>query len=337
MKVSSDHLVDLLTCAICVVLAFAAQQYYSLQREIDDYRLSDLNNTGRSDHDQEGLIFNRVPKVGSEMIWALIDQLAKVNQFNSFSDSMDVKNQRGGENNFMPQKATRENYVKILQENCTKPFSYVKHLNFLDLGEFGLPNPIYINFVRHPVDRVISWYYYKRTPWHLIKQKDNRTEMNSRVPPILELKQTFEECVLNKYHECVFRPGQGVFSSHFGGAHYSQIGFYCGHDMDCDEFGGRKGLNRAMQNVERHFAVVGVLEELDKSLEILENYVPRFFRDARKVHKSMHKAFQEKNKNIYKPKTPGYIKDVLMANFSVEIEFYEFCKQRLERQYLAMQ
>ena len=41
--------------------------------------------------------------------------------------------------------------------------------------------------------------------------------------------------------------------------------------------------------------------------------------------------------NIYKPKTPKYIREALAANFTLEIEFYEFCKHRLRQQILAME
>ena len=56
-----------------------------------------------------------------------------------------------------------------------------------------------------------------------------------------------------------------------------QISFYCGHEPECDEFGSEAALSIAKRNVEKYFAVVGVLELLDLSLEVLENYVPRFF------------------------------------------------------------
>ena len=35
-----------------------------------------------------------------------------------------------------------------------------------------------------------------------------------------------------------------------------------------------------MHNVEQHYAVVGVLEDLNKTLTVLEHYVPRFFKGA---------------------------------------------------------
>ena len=71
------------------------------------------------------------------------------------------------------------------------------------------------------------------------------------------------------------------------------------------------------------------------SLEILENFVPKYFHDARKIYKEMMKE-RHVNKNMFKPKTPSYIREVLLKNFTKEIEFYEFCKQRLLRQYLSI-
>lgn len=39
-------------------------------------------------------------------------------------------------------------------------------------------------------------------------------------------------------------------------------------------------MKRAKENVEKSYAVVGVLEELNKTLTVLEHYVPRFFKGA---------------------------------------------------------
>ena len=96
-----------------------------------------------------------------------------------------------------------------------------------------------------------------------------------------QLKRSFEDCYDSQHPECTYVPGQGIYTEAKGGSHYSQLAFYCGHGPECNEFEGEAALAMAKNNVEKYYAVVGVLEEMDKSLEVLENYVPRFFKDAR--------------------------------------------------------
>ena len=50
-------------------------------------------------------------------------------------------------------------------------------------------------------------------------------------------------------------------------------------------------MRKAKENVEKHYAVVGVLEELNKTLTVLEHYVPRFFKGALDVYWSEFTIF----------------------------------------------
>ena len=52
------------------------------------------------------------------------------------------------------------------------------------------------------------------------------------------------------------------------------------HDLYFRGFNTEIAMKKAMENVEKHYAVVGILEELNKTLTVLEHYVPRFFKGA---------------------------------------------------------
>ncbi len=51
-------------------------------------------------------------------------------------------------------------------------------------------------------------------------------------------------------------------------------------------FNTEVAMKKAMRNVEENYAVVGVLEELNKTLTVLEHYVPRFFKGAKEMYYS---------------------------------------------------
>ncbi len=119
-------------------------------------------------------------------------------------------------------------------------------------------------------------------------------------------------------------------------------------------FNTETAMKKAKENVEKHYAVVGVLEELNKTLTVLEHYVPRFFKGALNTYWSKYnfpplslqlmnnsfsdeiKVYSKINRNIYKPPVAETTKDIVRQNFTREIEFFEYCRQRLHKQYLAL-
>ena len=69
------RLVDLIACLAVILAGLTTQSYLSALSQLRAYREENLNVTGSLD--QEGLVFNRVPKVGSETIWSLIGKYTK--------------------------------------------------------------------------------------------------------------------------------------------------------------------------------------------------------------------------------------------------------------------
>ena len=62
------------------------------------------------------------------------------------------------------------------------------------------------------------------------------------------------------------------------------IAYLCGQESFCREVGSREALARAKTNVERAYPVVGVLEQLDATLEVFEARLPGFFHMARNLY-----------------------------------------------------
>ena len=80
---------------------------------------------------------------------------------------------------------------------------YVEHINWINFTEFGQPKPIYINLIRHPIEKVVSGYYYQRHPaifgYYLSQQP------NLAVPDKEWFDTSFNDCVKQaKIKDCNF-------------------------------------------------------------------------------------------------------------------------------------
>lgn len=101
-------------------------------------------------------------------------------------------------------------------------------------------------------------------------------------------------------------------------------------------FNSKVSMQMAKRTVETEYAVVGSLEDLNVTLSVLEHYIPRYFKDATKIyHENMGDL--KKNMNGWKPAViKDEVREMLKKNFTMEYEFYHFCKQRLYKQFLAL-
>ena len=109
------------------------------------------------------LYYNRIAKTGSISI---VDLMRKLGQKNGFS--VEFKARRN--------ELVTEDLVGQMQEADTLlksfyPAIFVRHYSFIDFEKFGYHEwrPDWFNIVRHPVEKVISYFYYRRAPWKLVK------------------------------------------------------------------------------------------------------------------------------------------------------------------------
>jgi len=278
-----------------------------------------LNNTRKAQ--KEILFFNRVPKVGSQTTMELMRALALKNNFHYHKDRTQKVETIKLTNN-------EEKWLSHLINYFSTPSVYVKHVCFVDFQKFNISMPIYVNMVRDPIERVISWYYYVRAPWYFVERK--RAFPDLPLPNPNWLRKDYELCVKRGDNECRYL--EGGERDDFG----QLTEFFCGQEDDCTGFNTEIAMRRAMHNVEQHYAVVGVLEDLNKTLTVLEHYVPRFFKGALNTYWNEVHMFSKINRNIYKPPVSEATKEMVRRNFTHEIEFFEFCKQRLHKQYMAL-
>ena len=60
--------------------------------------------------------------------------------------------------------------------------------------------------------------------------------------------------------------------------------YFCGQYPECTILGSRWALNRALHNVEAFYPVVGVLEDMNSTLHVLQNKLPKFFRGVIRLY-----------------------------------------------------
>merc|ERR1719189_1170527 len=211
----------------------------------------------------------------------------------------------------------------------TSPTVFYKHTGFVDFRQFHSAMPIYINLVRDPIQRVHSYFYYRRSPSTL--EYMHKTNPSANLPRSSEefLVKNFKSCVNDRNPECVYIEGMRRYDM----AQLTE--FFCGQELYCSGFNTDVALRKAKDNVEKHYAVVGVLEDFNKTLAVFEHYIPKIFKGSLNIYWETLQGKYE-NRNLYKKPLDKKIRDVLQRNFTREIEFYEFCKQRLDRQYMRM-
>ncbi|XP_037048481.1 heparan sulfate 2-O-sulfotransferase 1-like [Bradysia coprophila] len=266
--------------------------------------------------------------VGSQTFMDLLRRLSAKNNFHFHRDAV----QRLETIRLAPDQ--QQELAEMITDLPT-PSVYVKHVCYTNFTE-SVTLPIFCSFrsfdiVRDPVERVISWYYYVRAPWYYVERKEAFPDLP--LPDPRWLRKDFETCVLQGDRECTNNEGE----THEGiGDHRRQNLFFRGHSHECTPFNTVGALEWAKHAVESQYAVVGVLEDLNTTLSVFEKYVPRFFDGATDVYYDQRDSFNKINTNAFKPPVSERVKEIVRRNFTREIEFYQFCKQRLHKQYLAV-
>ncbi|XP_072360965.1 uronyl 2-sulfotransferase a isoform X4 [Scyliorhinus torazame] len=211
------------------------------------------------------LVYNRVGKCGSRTVVQLLRVLTEKNHFNLINS--DIHNKT---------RLNRIEQVELMNNISLgdQPYLYTRHVHFLNFTRFGLQQPVYINIIRDPINRFVSNYFFRRFG-------DWRSEQNHqiRTPGMKDEERYLDinDCILENYAEC---NNPRVFYI---------IPYFCGQHPKCRD-PGEWALQKAKENLNENYLLVGILEELEDVLLLLERLLPHYFKDASAVYHSADAA-----------------------------------------------
>ncbi|XP_034658556.1 heparan sulfate 2-O-sulfotransferase pipe-like, partial [Drosophila subobscura] len=273
----------------------------------------------------EVIVFNRPTRVCTEQMMPLLRQLSTMNDMNVvLNGPVRTMNRTRTEG----QQKTEIDWTSDLERGTL----YMAHSNWLDFASFGYKKPIYVSMVRDPIDRIVDDYYKRRS--RVKRQIHRRMFPGHPERPAEWYQQSFNQCVRTGSPECQFV--QHSVADHVQDFKRQSL-FFCGNHLNCLPFNSPHAVQEAKIRVEKEYSVVGTWEEKNITLTVLEKYIPRFFNHARFMYKLHSNSIRNRNRNNRKPRVDPDVREMVRRNFTNEYEFYYFCKQRLYKQYLALQ
>ncbi|KAK3908106.1 Uronyl 2-sulfotransferase [Frankliniella fusca] len=292
---------------------------------------------GLSDY---ALLFARAPKAGTELPALLLQRLQAANGFRMLPLPLPPR-LRGARLPATEQEELVARVTDALRREAL-PVAFHGDVFFTNFTTFDRQSPTYLGFLRDPVDRALAGFYHatesaSTTPTVSRSRRgrdasgaaapvDNNhlnRPLVDGVPEGVDVPDILERCL----QATARRPECAWFEP--------QTPYFCGQDSRCGPARGDGGwaLQRAKANMDQYFPVVGILEELNATLAVLESRLPLFFAGVRDVYRHQlhepHVNWDRKKTSNFKPE----VRKKVEKRLAFEYELYIWSKQRLMQQH----
>ncbi|UXI21170.1 hypothetical protein NH340_JMT07113 [Sarcoptes scabiei] len=245
------------------------------------------------------VVYNRVPKTGSTSFMGIVYDLCNENRFN-------VMHLNTTKNSHVISLSDQIRFVRnVTRWYERQPLLIHGHIAFVNFQRFSLTStkPLYINIIRKPIDRLVSYYYFLRFGDNFRPNVIRRRQGN---------KRTFDECIEHNEHDCRLENL------------WLQIPFFCGQNPDCWKPGNRWALEQAKKNLIDHYFLVGVTEAMEDFIRILEISLPEMFSGATFLYQNGSKSHLRKTFNKTQPSPRTIAKIQQSRIWQMENDFYQF-------------
>ena len=228
------------------------------------------------------LIFQHLPKCGGTTFNSILMQ----NYTEEETFSIEV---------VTPTKLNTDDFISLSDSEKEKINLVKGHMEF-GLHENFVAKADYITFLRDPIERIVSFYYYvKRRPNHGLFRTNDFTDKTT-------------------LHEFVTKIKRGDINN-------GQIRFISGID-DTEE----KMLERAICNIDNHFSHVGLLERFDESILLLQ----KMYNWKKPYYKVSNKTNNRKSVSNIKPETLQAIKELNNGDFILYNKMAKLFEQQIK-------
>jgi len=184
-----------------------------------------------------------------------------------------------------------------------RPILLHGHFSYFNPRKLGIEfYPIYINIIRKPLDRLVSYYYFLRYGDDVLDKVRSKAGDTT----------SFDQCVKLGQPDCDPKKL------------WMQVPFFCGSSVHCWDPGSHWALEQAKANLINNYLVVGVTEDFESFVEVLEFLLPEFFQGSMAYLSETGKAHIKKTK--HKDPVSVETKKLMQSSaiYRMELEFYNF-------------
>jgi hypothetical protein len=207
-------------------------------------------------------------------------------------------------------------YLKNLSEKKRKKIKIVYGYMHFPFGIHKLINSKgenfkYFSIMRNPIQRVISHYEYaKRSPAHYLfhKIKNENISLYDYVNEICHEVSNGQAIQIS-----------GLFMNNF---------YEFDENQYINEFNETELYNKAVSNIEKHFCFFGIMEDFNKTIELMQKYLK-----LRKLlcHYKIRNTSKKNHNEFYK--IPDKVMELIQNKNKVDIKLYNYCKKRFQNLY----